>query len=359
MPHARIGILTGGGDCPGLNAAIRAVAKTLINQHNAHVFGIHDGFQGLVYDRIKPLSYDDVSNILTLGGTLLGTSNKDNFFGVKRNESQRVKPGRTRLPKALKNVRRHRLNGLVCIGGDGTLTVAHHLHERGIPVVGIPKTIDNDVMHTDQTFGFDTAAWVAATAIDRLHSSATSHKRVMIIEVMGRSAGWIALQAGIAGGGDVILIPEISFSTEAVCRVIQKRFQKGRRFAIVVAAEGAYEKGRTPVWKRKAHGLSGISIRLAAHIERRTGIECRATILGHLQRGGEPTPFDRLLATRYGTHAAHLAAKGQFGRMVCLRNTDIQSIPLSAVAGQPRRVPLNSSLIQAARDVGTSFGEEV
>jgi 6-phosphofructokinase 1 len=322
------------------------------------VVGFEDGFRGLVFNQTRPLGYDDVSNILTQGGTILGTSNKDNFFGIKRNESQRVLPGQNRTRSALLHFKKHKLDGMICIGGDGTLTVANHLHNLGIPMVGVPKTIDNDVMLTDQTFGFDSAAWVATDAVDRLHSTAASHERVMIVEVMGRSAGWIALHAGIAGGGDIILIPEIPFSLKAVVSVIQKRFKRGRRYALVVVAEGAYQKGSQPIWKKKAHSLSGISIQLAEHIQRDSGIECRATILGHLQRGGSPTPFDRMLATRYGNFAAHLAAQGRYGEMVCLRNNKIESVSLAEVAGTPRRILLDSPLLQTARDVGTSFGDE-
>jgi len=353
----RIGILTGGGDCPGLNAVIRAVAKTAINVYGMQVIGFQDGFSGLVMDKTIPLGYDHVSNILTQGGTILGTSNKDNFFGVKRNESQRVIPGQNRLKDALRIYRKHKLEGLICVGGDGTLTVGYHLHQSGIPVIGVPKTIDNDVMHTDQTFGFDSAVWIATLAVDRLHSTAASHRRVMIVEVMGRSAGWIALHSGMAGGGDIILIPEIPYDLKKVYSVVQKRFQKGRRFSIIVVAEGAHRKGETPIYMKKAHNLGGISAQLAENIEKDTGIECRFTVLGHLQRGGTPTPFDRVLATRYGHHAAHLAAAGEFGHMVSLKNSAIESVHLSLVAGVPRRIPLDFPLLQTARDVGTSFGD--
>jgi ATP-dependent phosphofructokinase / diphosphate-dependent phosphofructokinase len=358
MSRKRIGIITGGGDCPGLNAVIRAGAKTAITVYGADVFGIYDGFRGLVFDQVTPLTYNDVSSILTEGGTILGTSNRDNFFGVKRNESQLVQSGPNHLPAAKRVVKKHRLGGIVCVGGDGTLTVANYLHQQGIPMVGVPKTIDNDVMHTDQTFGFDTATWVAATALDRLHSTAASHQRIMILEVMGRSAGWIALHTGMAGGGDIVLIPEIPFNMKSIIAVLKKRFAKGRNYAIVVVAEGAYEKGTTPIWKKKAHGLSGISITLAEKIFKATGVEARSTILGYLQRGGTPTPFDRVLATRYGNKAAHLAANGEYGNMVCLRENRIDSISLDEVAGTPRRIPLDSPILQAARDVGTFFGDE-
>ena len=357
MKKKRIGILTGGGDCPGVNAALRAVTKTLINVYSADVLGIHDGFGGLVRNQITPLRYDDVSNILTLGGTILGTSNKDNFFGIKRSDSQLIDAGTNRLGEALKTFSKQKLDGLIVIGGDGSLTVAQVLHENGIPIVGIPKTIDNDVRNTDQTFGFDTACWVATTALDRLHSSALSHKRVMILEVMGRSTGWIALHSGIAGGGDIILIPEIPFSIEAISDVLKSRFSRGRHSAIVVVAEGSTLVGETPIWKTKTHGLSGISTKLATKIEKATGIECRATVLGHLQRGGTPTPFDRVLATRYGHAAAHLVAQNKFGEMVALRAGQIKPVSLKDVAGAPQRIPLDSPLLQVAKDLGCSFGE--
>jgi len=357
MKIKRIGILTGGGDCPGLNAVIRAVAKTVINVFGMEVFGVQDGFSGLVYDQIIPLRYDDVSNILTQGGTILGTSNQDNFFAIARNGSRDSGSGRNRIKEAVRNFKKHRLDCLICVGGDGTLTIGNYLNGQGIPVIGVPKTIDNDVMHTDQTFGFDSAAWIATLAVDRLHSTAASHKRIMILEVMGRSAGWIALHAGLGGGGDIILIPEIPYELNKIYKVFEERHKRGRRFSIIVAAEGAHRKGEVPIYMKKAHGLSGISARLAGTIEKATGIECRSVVLGYLQRGGTPTPFDRVLATRYGHHAAQLAAQGEFGRMVCLRGNEIESISLEAVAGVPRRVPLDSPIIETARDVGTSFGD--
>jgi len=359
MRKKRVGVLTGGGDCPGLNAVIRAVVKTAINVYGMEVIGFKDGFRGLVFDDTRPITYDDASNILTRGGTILGSSNKDNFFGVARNESQRVEASQDKTKDALRVFKKHKLDGLICIGGDGTLTVAYNLHQKGIPVVGVPKTIDNDVMNTDQTFGFDTAATVATEAVDRLHSTAASHQRIMILEVMGRSAGWIALHAGLAGGGDVILIPEIPYSLKEICNVIERRHKRGRRYTLIVAAEGAYAKGGHPIWKTKAHGLSGISIKLATAITKATQIECRSVILGYLQRGGTPTPFDRVLATRYGQKAMHLAASGQYGQMACLKNNRIESISLAQVAGVPRRISPDSDILQAARDVGTSFGQSV
>jgi 6-phosphofructokinase len=341
MARRRIGVLTGGGDCPGLNAAIRAVAKAAIQDHDMEVVGFRDGFRGLVFDDAIELDWSAVSGILQTGGTILGTSNRDNLFAIRRGRSQLVEPGEDRTAEARRVFEARGLEGLVAIGGDGTLTVARHLHERGIPIVGVPKTIDNDVRSTDRTIGFDTARAVAADAVDRLHTTAASHRRVMVLEVMGRDAGWIALHAGLAGGGDVIVIPEFPHSIEAVCGALRARAERGRRCSIVVAAEGA------------AAGEL-----LARAIEERTGMESRATVLGHLQRGGMPTAGDRVLATWFGHSAARLAGKGQWGRAVALRGAEVESLPLADVGGgEPRRVPRDHPLVAAARAVGTSFGE--
>ncbi len=348
MRRKRIGILTGGGDCPGLNAVIRAVTKTAVHELGMEVVGFLDGFRGLVEDKSIPLTYDAVSNILSQGGTILGASSRDNFFRVPSGPAQKVPPGKDRFPEALRTFRRHDLAGLICIGGDGTLTVAYHLLRRGIPVIGIPKTIDNDVRHTDLTFGFHSACAVATEAVDRLHSTAASHHRVMVLEVMGRSAGWIALQAGIAGGGDLILIPEIPFSLKKVLDVVLHRSKRGRRFSLVIVSEGAGPSRPKP---------GGIGIALSEKIEKETGLESRATVLGHLQRGGTPTFFDRVLATQFGYAAACLAARERYGKMICLRKGSFSTVDLRQVSGRPRNVPLNSPLIAAARAVGTSFGD--
>ena len=348
MNRKRIGILTGGGDCPGLNAVLRAVTKTAVHELGMEVVGFLDGFRGLVENKSLPLAYDAVSNILNQGGTILGASTRDNFFRVPSGPSQKIPPGKNRFPEALRTFRRHHLAGLICIGGDGTLTIAHYLLRRGIPVIGIPKTIDNDVRHTDLTFGFHSACAVATEAVDRLHSTAASHHRVMVLEVMGRSAGWIALQAGIAGGGDLILIPEIPFSLQKVYSVVRQRSRRGRRFSLIIASEGAGPVRQKP---------GSIGMMLSEKIEKETGLESRATVLGHLQRGGTPTFFDRVLATQFGYTAACLAARGCYGKMVCLRKGSISTVDLSRVAGRPRNVPLNSPLIAAARAVGTSFGD--
>ena len=300
------------------------------------------------------LGFDDVSNILTLGGTILGTSSKDNFFQVREYGKRQGMAIKNRLSDAKRVFKKHRLDGLICVGGDGTLTVAHHLHRNGIPIIGVPKTIDNDVRETDLSFGFNTASTIAAEAVDRLHTTAASHHRVMILEVMGRHAGWIALHAGIAGGGDVILIPEIPFSLQSVCQVVTQRSQRGRRFSLIVVAEGAHPRGGSEV--KTSGRLGGVGPALAGQIEKKIGIESRATVLGHLQRGGTPTPFDRILATRFGHAAAVLAAKNGYGKMVRLKADVLSAVDLRRVAGRPRCVPLSSPLITAARAVGTSLG---
>ena len=351
----RIGVLTGGGDCPGLNAVIRAVVKTAVNEYGMEVTGFLDGFFGLVWNRTIRLDFDAVSNILNRGGTILGMSKRDEFFSAK-GRNMRPVDGRDRTGQARKVMRRLRLSGIVCIGGDGTLTVASHLNDNGIPCVGVPKTIDNDIEATDQTFGFDSAMDVATEAVDRLHTTADSHHRVMVLEVMGREAGWIALHAGLGGGGDVILIPEIPFSVSSVCRTVMDRVKRGRRFSIIVVAEGARHAGGKPVFAGKGR-LGGMGEAVAAEVEKRTGIESRATVLGYLQRGGAPSAFDRVLATRFGHAAACFAAEGRFGLMTALRSGSIEGVPLSAIAGRPRTVPLDSPMLAAARALRTSFGE--
>jgi 6-phosphofructokinase 1 len=359
---ARIGILTGGGDCQGLNAVIRAVTKTAATVFGAEVLGFRDGYHGLVFNRTLKLHYDDVSGILTRGGTILGMSRRDSFFRIAG--TGRKPDGPDRTAQARKVFRSHGLSCLICVGGEGTLTVAAHLDRSGIPVVGVPKTIDNDVPFTDQTFGFDSALAVATEAVDRLHSTAESHHRVMVLEVMGRHAGWIALHAGVAGGGDIILVPELPFSWESVCAAVKKRARHGRKFSIIVVAEGAVpsggrETGTGAVDGLKRIRLGGIGNIVAQEIEKRTGLESRATILGYLQRGGQPTPFDRVLATRYGHSAALFAARGMTGVMTALRSGKIDPVPLTLVSGgRPRTVPANSPLLMAARAVGTTFGDE-
>jgi 6-phosphofructokinase 1 len=354
----RRGILTGGGDCPGLNAAIRAIAKTAILNYHMEVIGIKDGFLGLIENRFMPISYEDVSGILALGGTFIGASNKANpfrhpdFKGRFKDVSD----------MAVENYRAMELDGLVCIGGDGTLNIAYKLYKKGINLVGVPKTIDHDLKNTDATIGFDSALITATQAIDKLHTTAQSHHRVMIIEVMGRYAGWLALYSGLAGGGDVILLPEIPYDIKKVCEVVLKRNQRGKRFSIVVVSEGARPKaGRMVVRKIVRDStdpvrLGGVGNKIADDIERITGLETRVTVLGHLQRGGEPTPFDRILATRFGMEACALVAKGDFGKVVILKSGEVRAIDLKKVVGDIRRVGLNDHVIKTAMAVGTSFG---
>ncbi|HUT36320.1 MAG TPA: ATP-dependent 6-phosphofructokinase [Planctomycetota bacterium] len=357
----RIGILTGGGDCPGLNAVIRAVAKTAMNVHGIEVFGIRDAFRGFVEGDGKLLDYRDVSGILTQGGTILGASNKhDPFhFPVVRN-GKRVFRDMTRALRA--NARRWRLDACVLLGGDGTMHIGTRLSTLGLPVVGVPKTIDNDLAGTDVTFGYDTAVACVTDAIDRLHSTAMSHHRVMVIETMGRYAGWIALKAGVAGGGDIILIPEIPYDLGTVVHKVVERSRTGRRFSIVVVAEGARPKKGTMTVERvltDSHDpirLGGVGAKLANDIEKASGLETRYTILGHLQRGGCPTASDRALATRFGYHAMQLVAAGRFGRMVRLKGDTVGSIPLATAVARLKLVPRNHPLIQAAKALGTSFG---
>ena len=352
----RIAVLTAGGDCPGINAVIRAVVKTATNDYGMEVVGIEDGFLGLIEGRWHDLAYNDVSGILTLGGTILGTSNKGNPFRFPSGE----KAGRTEFSdvsdEAIRNFERTGADTLVAIGGDGTLHICKGLSEKGVPVIGIPKTIDNDVECTDLTFGFDSGASTATEAIDKIHSTAQSHHRVMVIEVMGRYVGWLALYSGIGGGGDIILIPEIP------CERVVERSKKGRRFSIVVAAEGAKTTGGEAVVKRVVEEstdpvrLGGIADFIAREIEGRTGLETRVTVLGHLQRGGTPTMFDRVLATRFGSKAAELAEQGEQGVMVALRCQDIATVPIADAVAKLKTVPTDHHLIKCAVSIGMSFG---
>ena len=358
----RIGVLTGGGDCPGLNAVIRGVVKASISRYDMEVIGIEDGYEGLIQKRVFPLSWTKVSGILTQGGTILGTSNLANPFRwpVK---SKNGKVAFTDISdNVVEFVNELGLDNIVCIGGDGTMSIAHKLCQKGIRIVGVPKTIDNDIWGTDITFGFDSAVNIATEAIDRIHSTAMSHHRVMVIEVMGRYAGWLALESGIAGGGDVILIPEIPYSIETICDFVKKRSTEGRRFSIVVVAEGAKPQGGEQVVQRVVKEstdpvrLGGIGIKIANDIEERTGLESRVTVLGHLQRGGTPTAFDRILATRFGVKAAELCHDGVGGVMVAVRGVEIVAVPLADIAGKTRTVDLNNPMIGVAKQVGTCLG---
>ncbi|MDI6631764.1 MAG: ATP-dependent 6-phosphofructokinase [Thermoanaerobacteraceae bacterium] len=359
----RIGILTGGGDAPGLNAVIRAAVKVAVREFGLSVIGFEDGFGGLIEGRVRRLTERDVIGILPRGGTILGTTNRDNPFhyAVKENGKIVYKDVSDRV---LANIAAHNIDGMVIIGGDGSLKIANELWKRfSLPVIGVPKTIDNDIAATDQTFGFDTALTTATEAIDKLHTTAESHNRVMVLEVMGRYAGWIALHAGVAGGADVILIPEIPFTIEKVCDKVVERQKAGKKFSIIVVAEGAAPAGGQPVVKKVVEGsfepirLGGVGHLVGEQVEKETGMETRVTVLGHLQRGGSPTPFDRILATRFGAAAVNFLMEGRYGEMVCPRTPDIGSVPLAEAVGAMRRVALGSDLLRAARQMGISFGD--
>ncbi len=382
-----IGILTSGGDCPGLNAAIRGVAKPAMSDFHIEVIGIEKGFRGLVENHSRVLHQNDVSGILSLGGTILGTS--------------REKPQKMPLPngeavdmtsRAVETYNRLGLDCLVCLGGNGTHKVAYNLSTYGLNVIGLPKTIDNDLVETDITFGHDSAVTTAAQAIDRLYSTAEAHLRVMVIELMGHHAGWLALNAGVGGGADIILIPEIPYDIESICQHLTERRRRGKWFSIVAVSEGAKPKPREPKGsdendagkegkkgkknkskkgkKDKHHksaeqmaqalddaGDGRASSSVAKAISRRLGMETRVTVLGHLQRGGIPTPFDRVLATRFGTYAAEMLAQGSYNQMVCMKGSEVTSVPLEKVAGKVKLVPPEHPLIRAARRVGTNFGD--
>src|SRR5918997_723365 len=328
----RIGVLTGGGDCPGLNAVIRSVVRTAANHYGSEVIGFRDGWRGLLEDRTTPLDIAAVDGLLTRGGTTLG--------------SARVAPGRLNagLPPMKDGLATHGIDVLIPIGGEGTLTAAHLLSEAGVPVVGIPKTIDNDIDETDLTFGFDTAVSIATEMIDRLHTTAESHQRVLLVEVMGRHAGWIALHAGLAAGAHLTLVPEEPFDVDDVCRLVEARFERGDTHVIGVVAEGAVplpgsmalrDGGVDEFGHRR---FTGVASQLGEELERRTGKEVRTTVLGHVQRGGTPTSFDRVLATRFGLHATVAAHEGGVGRMVALRGTEIELVPLADAVARLKTV---------------------
>jgi len=357
MNKRTVAILTGGGDCPGLNAAIRGITKTAIGDFGWNVIGIQDGYDGLINDRKRELHWGDVSNILPLGGTILGTSNKADPFGTYEN-GQKVDVS----DRVIRNLEEWNVSALFCIGGDGTNIIANRLSQKWPNIIGVPKTIDNDLLCTDQTFGFDTACSFVTDSLDRIHSTAQSHHRVMVIEVMGRYAGWIALQGGLAGGGDIILIPEMPFSWNAVVDAVKSRSKGGKRFSIVVVSEGAHPVGEKMVVREVIKDspdplrLGGIGQAVADHIERETGHESRVTVLGHLQRGGSPSFFDRILATRYGVAAARLARAGEFKKIVALKGGEIVSASLEEATSGLKLVSENDEIVSVAKSVGTSFG---
>ena len=359
----KLGILTGGGDCPGLNAVIRAVVHTACRDYGLEVCGIIDGYAGLIHKNVRRLELADVSGILPRGGTILGTSNRDNPFHYADEVPGGSKDHRDVSAQALKTIEYNEIDVLIAVGGDGTQSIANRFYEtHGLPVIGVPKTIDNDLNGTDVTFGFDTALNIATTAIDKLHSTAEAHHRVMVIEVMGRYAGWIALEAGLAGGGDVILVPELPYHIDTVCAHIRDRAANGKRFSLVVVAEGAKPEGGEMVVARQVNDasdpirLGGIAAKVANQVEDMTGIESRFTILGHVQRGGSPTPYDRILASRFGYHAVEAAVKRKFGHMVGLRGNEIRTTPIKEAIAVPRRVKADDDIVRTARAVGTCFG---
>lgn len=357
----KIAVLTGGGDCPGLNAVIRAVVKSAY-QYGIEVLGIKDGFRGAVEGDFMPLTLKDVSGILPRGGTILGTTNRDNPFAYETKVNG-IAQTLDRSADVIRNLKERDVEALLAIGGDGSLNIALKFAKLGLNVIGIPKTIDNDLMATDQTFGFQTAVETATEALDRLHTTAESHHRVMVLEVMGRYAGWIALYSGIAGGADVIIIPEIPYSLNRVAQAIQKRAAQGKKFSIIVVAEGAKPRGGEIVVERLVAGrfdpiqLGGIAAKLGKDLEEQYGMETRVTVLGHLQRGGSPNSYDRVLSSRYGVAAVDAALEKEYGVMVALRGRDIVRVPLHEAVDKIKQVPLTDPLLIAARNLGLEMGD--
>jgi 6-phosphofructokinase 1 len=357
----RIAVNTGGGDAPGLNAVIRAVVLAALRR-DWEVWGIRRGYEGLLDDdELICLDADSVRGIGHLGGTILGTTNRGNPFEWREILPDGKTIVRDRSDDVIRAFKKHQLDALIAIGGDGSLQLAVQLCDKGLPVVGVPKTIDNDLAVTQETFGFHTAVQTASEAIDKLHSTAESHERVFVVEVMGRSTGWIALHSGISGSADVILIPEIPYDLERVCAKIDERYQTGRNFAIVVAAEGATPKGGAAEFVEQEPGkvarYGGIAEKLAKEIGDLTGHETRSFVLGHLQRGGSPTAYDRLIALRFGAAAVRTVAEGRFGTMVALDPPDIHAVPLEQAIHTIKRVPIPSDTVDTARELGISFGD--
>jgi len=357
----RIGIITGGGDCPGLNAVIRGVTKPA-QDYGMNVFGILDGFEGLVEGKAKELNNQDVSGILAIGGTILGSSNKGDPFHwpVEKNGKIEIID---KSQDALKNYNAWGLDVIIAIGGDGTMHICNKLSKMGMNVIGVPKTIDNDLDATDMTFGHYSAVYVVSMALDRLHTTASSHHRVMVVEVMGRYAGWIALNGGLSGGADIILIPEIPFSWDKIYKKIHERQLMGKRFSLICVAEGAKPIDGEMVIKEKDKKrtdpvrLGGIGEVVAVNIEKNTQRETRVTVLGHLQRGGSPTPFDRILATKFGAFAIELAAEKKFGRMVALKGSEVKNVKIEEAIVRQKLVRSDNQAVRTARAIGISFGE--
>ena len=352
--YRQIGILTGGGDAPGLNAAIRAVVRTAIGEFGMTCIGIEDSFEGILGDtHTRKLTRQSVSGILPRGGTILGTRNRGSF--VKVVDGCQVFPEMP-ISEALANLDILGIEALVCIGGEGTLSIAEQFHKRGFPVIGVPKTIDNDLASTELTFGFMTAIDIATEALDRLHTTAASHDRVMVLEVMGRNTGWIALHAGLAGSADIILIPEIPFSFDSIMRKVREREESGSRFTNIVVAEGAIEEGRSQMYQDQANlRLGGIGPYISQQVQERTGKETRCVVLGHLQRGGSPNAFDRGLGTNFGACAVRALASGETGKMVALQAGSVVTVPLSEACANIKTVAVDGQLVRTARDIGISF----
>lgn len=361
VPRMKIGIVTGGGDCPGLNAVIRAVAKTAAKR-GWETIGIIGGYDGLLAPQnFRLLDYKALDGLLVRGGTILGTANRGQF-SAKTGHGEVRRLSKELLDETKRGMEALGITALVAVGGDGSLTIAQQMHEAGIPIVGVPKTIDNDLAATTITFGFDSAVACATDALDRLHTTAESHNRVMVLEVMGRYAGWIAIYAGVAGGADVILIPEIPFHYETICAAIQEREEKGKHFTLIIAAEGSKPVGGDFVTsggqqQNREARLGGIGAVVAAEIEKRTGKETRLMVLGHLQRGGSPTFMDRVLCTLFGAKAVELITEGRFGRMVAHNGKFVESVPLAKATGRLRTVPLDEGFVHATRSLGICLGD--
>lgn len=358
----KIGILTGGGDCPGLNAVIRAVVKSAILRHGWQVIGIRDGFDGLLdLNNCTPLTLESVRGILPRGGTILGTTNRGNPFAYPIEQDGKIIQVDI-SDQVITNARTLGLDALIAVGGEGSLKIALQLAEKGLPVVGVPKTIDNDLDETDVTFGYNTALETATDALDKLHTTAESHHRVMILEVMGRYAGWIALESGIAGGADVILIPEIPFDIGKICGAIKTRKERGGHFSIIVTAEGAFPSGgdrvvaEGPTDKYTIERLGGIGQFVAKQIEQCLDMDVRVTVLGHLQRGGSPTTFDRALGSRFGVRAVELVAAGQFGQMVALQGRKIVGVPIIDATRDLKQVDPGGEIVRTAESLGIMLG---
>ena len=358
----RIAINTGGGDAPGLNAVIRAATLAALHE-GWEVLGIRRGYMGVLEGEVDgeagvfPLTANAVRGITHLGGTILGTTTRGNPFGLEVRQPDGTWGTVDRSDEIVEAFRKLDIDALIAIGGDGSLAIANALYAKGLPVIGVPKTIDNDLLATDVTFGFHTAVEVATDAIGRLHSTAEAHQRVMVVQLMGRHTGWIALESGLAGGADVILIPEIPYSVDRIATKVRDRDAHGRRFSIVVTAEGAHAAGHSPSYADDTGRYGGIADRIAAEIAAATGKETRTLVLGHIQRGGEPIAYDRSLALRFGAAAVRCIREGSLGTMVALQGSRIRAVPLGEAVANIKRVPLDGDLVMTARQLGISLGD--